>query len=296
MARSKFKVQSSKFKERGSVFVMTLIITSGMLVIGIEISMLLISSIKNARAIDAGLAARYAAESALENGLYQLRKEERETLRLDQGTVGKASWSFQSVNPVGTIRFSPTIPLLYKPVLSKDSVVQFSLYTPNGNGTAAIPGLEKIELTWESIDDQCANAEPKQVPGIEISVIKWDEGPIDWSDQKAQIYKSFLQKDSFLNSKLAELTFNDLEPGLSAKPMAVRVKAYFCDLKGLKIRFPKQGDPTTSVQIPNYFLLLPVGVFGTIQQDLQAILPKKDTISDIFDFTFFSEQKVVKTQ
>ncbi len=298
MSMRGFKIQDLRFKtqERGSVFIMTLIITSGILVIGIEISTLLISSIRNARALDAGIAARYAAESALENGLYQIRKEERDVLRLDHGEAGKSSWSFQPVNPAGTVRFSPTIPVLEKPMLTKESVVQFSLYTQNGNGTSAIPGLDSIRLTWDAIEESCLNAVPQQIPGIEISVVKWNEGPINWSEPNMEIFKSFLQEEAFLAGKTAQLGFDSLEPGLSAKPMAVRVKVYFCDIKGLRIDFPEKGNQAASIPIPNYFFLRPVGVLGTIQQDLQAIVPKDSTISDIFDFTFFSEEKVIKTE
>lgn len=272
---------------------MTLIITSGILVIGMEFSTLIASSIRLARNTDNALIARYASESAIESALHQLRKEELTVLRENQGTVGSARWTFvqDAQNPLDPIKFSPTIPWFEKHLVEKESVTQFSLYTSNENGTLAIPNLKAMSISWQGIDGSCAaNPAPDGTPpGIETSILKWNGGAIDWSS--ADMLKNYQQPQSTSTLQVT-VDFEAIEEGLSQKPMVVRVKPYFCDISGVKIALLDAENKTIS--IPNYFLLKPLGIQNKIQQELTSIVPANGTLSDIFDFALFSESQVVK--
>ena len=284
-------------KEKGSVLIMTLIITSGILVLGIELSMTVSTAIRLARNTDRAVAARYASESALESALHQLRRESRTTLRKSHDSLGNnATWSFERDpgNAVDQEKFNTEIPAFERPFFQKESTVQFSLYQAQGPGLGAIPRLKTIRISWEKIDDSCAQlpAPDGTPPGIETSIIKWNGGAINW--EGAGVLKNF-QQAATTSTMSVEVDLDSLETDLSQKPMLVTIKPYFCDLSGVRITLPDPNSPNTAVlNIPNYYLLRPLGKNVSIQQDLSSIVPGEGTLSDIFDFSLFSEDPISK--
>ena len=80
------------------------------------------------------------------------------------------------------------------------------------------------------------------------------------------------------------------------KPMIVRVKAYFCDLTGVKLTLFKDLDGTgDQLDIPNYFYINPKGVYmGVTRDELKSSFAAYDAASGVFDFVLFSQEQVVK--
>lgn len=277
---------------------MTLIITSGILVMGIELSMFVATSIRLARNTDRAVAARYASESALESALHQIRKEGLETLRKTNDTLGNnTTWTYlpSQGNAVDPDKFKDSITAFERSFFPKESTVQFALYRDDhGNGLQPIPRLASIRIEWQGIDDACANlpAPDGTPPGIETSILKWREGQVNWS--AASVLKNF-QQGATPSTMSVNVDLESLETDLSKKPMVVSIKPYFCDLTSVRVSLPDPNDPLTKVlDIPNYYTLKPLGKNVSIQQDLRAIVPKTGALSDIFDFTLFSEEPVSK--
>ncbi len=295
-----FKLQASS--ARGSVLIMTLIITSGILVIGMELSTIVMSTIRQARNLDRATFARYAAESAIENGLYQLRVERASTLRstsetLLQSSIGTTEWSYaQADGLIDPTKFNTTIPLFSKSYAPRDTVMQFSLYTTDEEGTHAVSNIKTLRVTWE---EQASCVDENQSPGIEMSILAWSGGAVDWSS--ASVQKVFIQPGEGDPAHIAEADLSAMvvesdpaKPALSTLPLLVRVKPYFCDVSGITISLPDPDDPAKTVAIPNYFLLNPTGKTGPITESLSAIVPAQSAIADIFDFALFSEEQIIK--
>lgn len=283
---------------RGSVLIMTLIITSGMLMIGLEFSAFVANAIRASRNSDRALVSRYAAESALESGMYELRKAGSTTLINGTGTVqtssiGATQWTYKNdANQLDPAKFDTSIKAFYKALAVKDSVTQFGLYTATDTGTEAIPGLKTMEISWDGVS---ACASDGQSPGIEVSMLAWTGGAsVNWAS--ADMQKVFIQ-DVDPTKKTATIDFStipDTQNQGSTKPLVVRVKPYFCDLSGVRISLADANNAV--VPIPNYYLLNPLGTTGPVQQSLQAIIPAQGSISDIFDFALFSDEQINKTQ
>lgn len=281
---------------RGSVLIMTLIITSGMLMIGIEFSTFIASAIRASRNSDRALIARYAAESALESGLYELRKDEHTVLINTKETIGSASWTYEDdAQHIDPNKFSQSIPAFYKSLAAKDSVTQFGLYTITEQGTGKVENLKTLLISWDGIDANCTQSQ--QPPGIEVSVLGWNAGAVDWSS--ADVHKVFKQAET-IATKSAEidlsLILDSQNQPVSDGPLVARIKPYFCDLSHVKISLPDPNDVNKTIPIPNYFLLNPLGVATTVQQNVQAIVPAQGSISDIFDFALFSDEQITKAQ
>lgn len=291
----KFHVSRFMFHDKGSVLIMAIVITSSIVIIGVELSTFIGNALRAARTSDRALAAQYAAESALESGVHQIRKEALSVLRKSDGNVlqsslGASAWSYRDGD------FSQSIPRFEKALIPKETATQFDLYQTTETGIAAIEGIKELRIAWENASSCLAENQP---PGIEVSFLAWKSGAsLDWSSSNIQ--KVFLQDES-AETKTASIDLSALNDpvntaSLATEPLVVRIKPYFCDLSDVSISLPSATDPTQTIAIPNYYLLRPHGVTGTIEQQGSAIVPRSGSLSDIFDFALFSEDQVTKTQ
>ncbi|MBI2483572.1 hypothetical protein HYV71_00095 [Candidatus Uhrbacteria bacterium] len=278
---------------RASVLVMTLIIGSGIMIVSAEFALFVVSSIRQARSIDQSVIASYAAESGIESGLYQVRKEGVTSLRKVKSADGEfpigMSWTLE--NTGSATRFKNSITKLEKSLLLKNETVEFGLYKVDGNGMKGVENLKSLLLTWASspcpYTDQC-DGTPN--PQFEITIVVWDEGTINWSS--AKVVKEFLdpgEEDNRVILPISELIDSD-------RPMLIRVKALFRDVQGSVVTIHSDlGANSNPLEIPNYFLFQPEGVSNAISQSIQrAIVPGKETAGGIYDFVLFSEEQVTK--
>lgn len=306
--------------QRGSVLVMGIIIASGIVIIGIEFSVFVVNSIRQARNIDSTITAFYAAESGAESLMRQVRNGglisdvnvypdpyytcDRPTQK--KGTVGSASWTVlkdtasdskdpavicSDTTPLQTGsggRFDNVLESLKKPLILQDDSVEFSLYTQDATGFQHVPNLSKLLITWEG--ETClANERPL----IETNVVKWPGDGLRW--EKANIKKDFQKAEGILKKVTIELAALDGGDPVVKNPMIVRIKLFHCDVEGVEITLLNQTTPPTPIPIPNYFTIQPLGSFrGVEYRDVSVTIPKKEAFSSIFDYTLYSEKDVVK--
>lgn len=284
-------------KIRASVLVMTLIIGSGIMIVSAEFALFVVSSIRQARSIDQSVIASYAAESGIESGLYQVRKEGegtptlRKTKSTDQEFPDGMSWTLE--NTASATRFKNSITRLEKSLLQKNETVEFGLYRVDGNEIKGVDNLKSLRLAWIASPcpyaDQC---EGSPHPQFEASIVVWNGGAVDWSS--AQVVKEFLDPG---DESSVVLPIGDLVAqgeGDKSKPMLVRIKALFRDIQGSVVTIHSDlGANSNPLEIPNYFLFQPEGSFHSISQSAyRAIVPGKEAASGIYDFVLFSEEKV----
>ena len=297
-------------RQRGSALLISVIVSSALLIVGVEVSMFVVSTIRQARSIDQTLVAAYAAESGVESALHQMRKEGRSTLRADsvdtpdnyykddnppyRADGRNARWTFMKGDALDPEKFTTSVDTLTKSFLGEQEAIDIHLYTTDTAGfTVATGRMATMVVSWKS--HMCAS--DTDVPTIEITAESWPLPLtiVEWS--KSSTLKDF-QKAApgalTVTVPLAQLIPADQT--LSTTGITLRVKPFFCSLREISITFPDKDDAALLVPIPNYVRIAPLGTFGSSQKALTVLAPQKSGVTGIFDFTLFSEEVVDKKE
>lgn len=306
-------------RHKGNVLIIAMIIAAGMLVAAVEVSMFVASTIRQARAIDHTLVAQYAAESAAENALHQVRKEGRATLRDDTKQspslyyvdARDASWSFLPIGASSgdsdTNKFNATVQKITKSRLYEQESLDIHLWaqSPSGfsanlNGVNTLNDFATMTVQWKKT--QCQD--PGGAPWIEATALAFSlsgstsGSTIQWNDtdQKAVITKQFKSPSSATSMSIPFTMTAFLPDGLSSdnKGLTLRIKPFFCSLRGVEIFFQKSDG--SILAIPNYYFIRPTGTFGSISKDLQVIMPSYPSATGIFDYLLFSDEAIEKVE
>ncbi|MEK7122616.1 MAG: hypothetical protein AAB855_02045 [Patescibacteria group bacterium] len=293
-------------RQKGNVLILAIILGSGMLVAAVEVSMFVVSTMRQARTLDRTLVAFYAAESGVENALHQVRKEGRTTLRNDSlnspetiyAIDGRdARWTFDGADVVGSPdadKFSSSVQKITKTLLGEHQSLDIHLWKRDGSGLEAQNNQFKTMIVrWQS--QSCA---PGNTPWIETTGLTFavSGGTVGWND--VPLKKDFQKPpDDTPNAVTVDLSaFLQSGERLSGKAMTLRVKPFFCALRGLEVSFPKKDTPTELVSIPNYYLIRPTATFGGVRKELQVIMPSHQSATGVFDYTLFSDEKIEKVE
>lgn len=279
----------NKKKQRGAVLVMALVVTSGILILGSELVLFVLNSLQYGRSVDYSLVAQYAAESGVEDAMWQIRKEGRATLDTTRGTVSldngeeKYGWSFLDGEDLDPLKFSTSIDRIEKMFLAENASVQASLYAETAGGITGMTDMKFMKVFWEN--ESCAPID--QRPWIETSIVQWGSGnDIQWSE--AQVKKDFQQPSG--TDRFIKVDFSSYD--MVGKPMIVQVKTMFCDLSRFTITLHTADD--TALVIPNYIIANPSGSYRRFKQNSRAVFPRKESLSSMFDFVLFSEEPAQK--
>ena len=277
---------------------MSLLIGSAITIVGVEIAMFVMSSIRQSRTIDHSIVAYYAAETGAEHIMHQVRKEGLTTfddLRKKTDTFDEATWSVQEYHEPDTIVgvFRDSISELQRSTLRASDAVQASLYrNTQQNGYRAVQGLKSMKVLWSS--ESC----PSQRPTFEMTALEFtDGGTILWDDPNTQLKKD-IQSAPEQDAGVKQIFFNftDEQGNPINKPMIVRVKVFYCDVAGLKLTLYTDLDGTgNQLDIPNYFYINPKGVYkGVSRDELKSTFADQDAASSVFDFVLFSQDQITK--
>lgn len=287
-------------KHRGAILVMTLLIGSAITIVGVEIALFVMSSIRQSRTSDNSIRAFYAAESGVESIMHQVRKEDLTsftTLRANRDSFDNASWKVEAYNPPAVVRgvLRDTIDELRRSLLSSGASVDISLYQRGAQGTyEAMANLKSLKITWDR--ETCSG----QRPMIELTAVEFRAGmAINWNDPSTRLKKD-IQSAPVRSGDVKTLYFNfvDNQGNAINKPMVVRIKAYFCNLEGVVFSLSDDLDGAGNrVGIPNYFYVNPKGSFASVtHDDVQTTFAAQEAHSGIFDFVLFSQEAIEKNE
>lgn len=296
-------MKSYSFNSKGTVLIIAMIIGAGMLVVAVEVSMFVASTIRQARSIDHTLVAQYAAESGVESALHQIRKEERTTLRDDTRssselyTVDKrdAQWTFVKDCQSCPEKFSPTVKKITKTTFGEQQSIDIHLWNEE-DGFSAIPaGMSTLNISWKK--EKCA--EEEDVPWIETTgvVFSVSDRAFQWNDSRGMTkdFRSPTGDNREVAVPLSSLV-PDVPEGISGNGLTLRIKPFFCTLRDVEFSFPDKDRAENLISIPNYYLIHPSGTFGTVRKDLQVVMPKYSGTTGVFDYLLFSENKIDKSE
>ena len=279
---------------------MAIILTSGMLVAAVEVSMIVASTIRQARTLDRTLVAFYAAESGSENALHQIRKEGLTTLRPDSLTSQEGlyhvdgrdgRWSFGAPD---SDTFSSTVRTIPKAYLPEQQSIDIHLWQETTSGfQAQDAALRTMVVRWRSAD--CGSGD---IPWIETTALALNVagGSIVWqgSAPSSPITKKFQHPTDALPNQIT-VDLESLLP-LGSNGLSLRIKPFFCSLRNVEVFFPENGNDAAPLPIPQYYLIRPRGTFGGVEKSLSVIMPARPGTTGIFDYVLFSDKEINKSE
>ena len=304
---------SLRHNKKGSVAVMAIILTAGMLIAAVEFSVYTINSLRQARNVDRSLIAYYAAESGAESALHQLRKRPLVTdssgkviLSPQTGVVSAGTDQDNATWDLRFPQFSDTSDTMRTTRLAKNQSLAIPLYAKDGLQPLDI---HSMKVTWESESNCDGGSGPAWV---QSKVATWtsDGGAVgtpgtllQWSDNadKVRNVRQYLKTPS---GAVKEVTFNDVSSNpatseifpekLKEQPMIVQVTPLYCDLYGVNISF--YGATGNIAPMSNIYTIAPQGDYQGVRQQLHLTLPGQvgTGLSSLFDYVLFSESTVEK--
>lgn len=325
VSRQRFYLANAQLRkscnmQKGNVLIIAMIIGAGMLVAAVEVSMFVASTIRQARAIDHTLVAQYAAESATENALHQVRKEfpatGRTTLRSDMQDTAlavsgasryfytedgrDARWSFlNSGGTLDTNKFNAAVQKITKSRLREQESLDIHLWKQDASGfSSTLNDFATMTVQWKKT--QCQDPDPNMKPWIEATALAFSltGNTIQWNDTLLApvITKQFKSPGSATSMSIPFTMAAFIPEGqsLDSKGLTLRIKPFFCSLRGVEIFFQKSDG--TILAIPNYYFIRPTGTFGNISKDLQALMPSYPSATGIFDYLLFSDEAIEKVE
>lgn len=277
----KSKVKSQK---QGSVLLLSLLVMSGVLIVGASLGTISVLNLRQARVIDDAVIAFAAAESGAEQTLYQIRRVGATSATLDANPDHDDSPVSSGVPMGNGARWSRDLESTETTIFTsipKDRSYEVVLWDPEAPASPA--GAESMTFAW---DDLCGGTS-----GLEVLATGWNPAAAG----------GFNPSVAFHGDSPA-LTFLHLDPQvvdndfMASKAYRVRLRAKNCDIFNLAITAYSTDDPSAGVQvpIPSRLAVESVGTYGTARQALELRLPRLQPLSGAFDFVIFSQCSILK--
>jgi hypothetical protein len=250
--------------QKGTVLLLALLIMTSVIITSAGLGSLILSSLQQTRIIDNAMIAYYAAESGVEQALYQTRR-----LAAPPGTVASqvlgngASWNRIVAGSERTIY--ATIP--------ENSLYEVALFDPDAEDSALTTPIRVIEVNWPAAcDGPC--------PILHATLVSWQpQNPIIW-DPNAVVYK--------FTAPPALLTLD------TNKLYKLRLRAEKNDMEQVRIKAYQDDGLTQEADLPGRIVITSVGEHVGVRQRVVASVPRRTPLSGVYDFVIFSECSLIK--
>lgn len=254
--------------QRGSVFVMGVLIMAIITAIALISSSLGLSQLQFSTNLDNAIFAYYGAASGIERGLYETRKLDiTQANVIDQPLGNGVLWSRDVDFLSETVTFEN---------IEKNKTVQLDLFDPEFpacDGPFIRCNFNSMKLEWDT------NA------FIEVSYTGWETGPfIEWNTSE--------QFENKLINSQKGWVINDFVPDTNYR---VKIKPLYEDIDSLTVTFYEQDNAQGDiVHIPNYLQITGSGAYKNSKQDITVNIARKAPLSALFDYVIFTEDDLVK--
>jgi len=270
-----------KAKHQGSVLLLALFVMGAMMIVSLGTASLTINQIKQTRDIKKATIAFYAAEAGIEEGLYQVRKNDREVEALPAILGGMTD------NATSTIAGFDYETIIYDH-LNVNEIVSLDLYDIS-NPQA---GIKCLNLQWDG----------KPASWLEVT---WQSFKIGTYPGDANIQKHFF---AYNVPGGGTQSYNlNLQGSLPTEDYmhSAQIKALYDEVKNLRVQaYQTYGDPNCSglVNVPSRLYITSIGEYPAsggpterAKQKITVSLPEKTPLSPLFDYVMFSEEEIEKT-
>jgi len=271
--------------ERGAILLLSLLVMSGVLIVGASLGTISLLSLRQSRIIDDVIMAFAAAESGAEQTLYQIRRVGETAANLDDENANEDGESTVKTGPAMTNgtswqrSLSNSEPTLFTSI-PKDRAYEVLLWNPGSPASPA--GVESMTFAW---DDDCGGTS-----GIEVLAAGWDPVAVGGFDPTIGFH-----------GNSPSLTFLKIDPQVidndftAALAYRVRIRAKNCDIFNMAISAYSADNASGSlVQIPSRIAIVSNGSFGNARQGMELRLPRLQPLTGIFDYVIFSQCSILK--
>lgn len=263
--------------QQGSIVVYASILMMGASAIALTLSLVVLTAVKIGENTSDRTNAFYAAETGLEEALYQVKFKREQKIYALHNTLEEISCDGSILLANGDESYCPhannTTATSLTFNLKKGQSKQIDLYDPDSAGSLFISGAGTANLSWTTKD--CS------------------EQPVEFSVKsfaKESVGQSVINPEDYAVTLPATSPYSyALEQNLSH---IIKVKALGCDLKNA--RFWAADSNEDIIPLPNYITLESDGWSEKASIKLQASTIWKPPLSGLGDYVLFSEQSITK--
>lgn len=269
-------------QRRGSTLLLALIILSGLVATSLTVGTIVVTRLRGVKAIDDSVLASYAAESAVEDLLYAVRKGERCVVREALGVIREEGCI--SLNASGTLWNTAAWTRTVAPPsnlrsfeLAEDRVEQLDLFPPTGD--LVDTGVRALLVTALA---------PASDAWLEVTWVPWLRTG-EWAPAGGRVL--------FGPSEIAGRVEKDVPLSVSGggDPIGyrVRMRAISGDVGTLEVR-ARKSDGTRVDAFGSRITANIVGTMGSAQYATRVEFPSFSLLAPVFDYVLFSECDIVK--
>ena len=246
------------------MLLLSILILSGMITAASSFGVISLSNLRQSILVDNGIRAYYAAESGVEDGLYELRKNETAVASL--GSSGSLS-----NGGTWTRTTTATIQQLSSDIDENDTW-EINLYDPDASLSSLSAAIKSLRLAWNGSGSEW----------IEVQIIPWTTS----GTLGAPTTQTFSAA-----SNPAAVNLQDATTAL----YRVRIKALYANITGMTVTaYSGLNLGGAQVNIPGYITMYATGAYSRANQVVRARLPMRPPLSGQFGYVLFSEEDLVK--
>ncbi|MEK7188924.1 MAG: hypothetical protein AAB671_00240 [Patescibacteria group bacterium] len=249
---------------RGSLLLMSILILSGIITAASSFGIVTIQNLRQSALTDNGLRAFYAAESGIEDGLYELRKNETAVASMDaSGALSNAATWDRTV--------ATTIQSLTQ-ALDENETWEISLFGPDASLSALASTVKSLKLAWTGTGSEW----------VEVQITPWTTtGTL--GTPSTQTFSAA--------SNPATVNLQDTGTAL----YRVRIKALYANITSMTVTaYSGLNLGGLQVNIPAYITMYATGEYSLANQVVRARMPHRPPLSGQFGYVLFSEEDLIK--
>lgn len=246
----------------GSVLLFALLVMGAVMIGSVGLGSLILNMLQQTKVVDQSTIAFYAAETGIEESLYNARKTGNlPGSYTDRTVTGGSTWS--SV-------VSDTKEIIYA-TIPEDEFIEINLFDPGAPTIAT--SIASVEIDWS---DSCGGCSV-----LRASMVSWiPGGPIAWVPNADTRTYDFASRPAVIST------------GPPNKLYKLRLRARNDILENVTVRaYDIASNP---VALPGRVEIDVTGEFSDTRRRLLASMLRGAPLSGIFDFVLFSECSLVK--
>ncbi len=246
----------------GALLLMSLLVMAGLVSAGSSFAIITMQNLRQSSLIDNGIQAYYAAETGVEDALYEIRKNETAIASMDgSGSLSNGgTWSRSITTTVSSVSES----------IDENNYIYLDLYDPDDSLTSQ--NIKQLVVTWEGSGSW-----------IEVQIVPW---------------RSTAWDDSNLGTPTTQLYSVAQSPktitlGADSNVLyRVRIKALYADISSITVT--ALNESAIATDIPANITLYSTGVFSRTNQVVRATLPHRSPLAGAVNYVLFSEEDLIK--
>lgn len=268
----------------GIVLLLALLILASVLATSLTVGSIVLRELRITHTSDRAVAAYYAAESGLEQGLYWWRANQKAG---DELLVNESDAKVLSSNQAKWWRSSQVTENQLITSLKKDQSTQLDLFDIT-NPLSESSQAQSLVISWDGNPSSCPSAGAEW---LEISWAGWKGGTLSNMNVEKRYFSN---SNVWYNGSRQEFIVN---LPIDSVDYRVRLKALFADLCDLRVTAYKTtngGGPSDIYALPARLTINSTGQLINTRQSLSVTVPMYAPASNIFDFTVLSKCSILK--